>query len=81
VAIWFLNDSFAVQSAASLGNVPPTWSAVLTGDYDGDGKSDILWTDTSGNVAIWFMNGANIASTASLGNVGTTWGVVSANAE
>jgi hypothetical protein len=31
---------------------------VETGDFNGDGMSDILWRDTSGNTAIWFMNGA-----------------------
>jgi HTH-like domain len=32
-----------------------------TGDYDGDGITDLLWRDTSGNTAIWFMNGARPA--------------------
>ncbi len=51
------------------------------GDYNGDGKSDILWIDTSGNLTLWFMNGATISSNAGLGNVGTTWTVQSLNAE
>ena len=51
------------------------------GDYNGDGKSDILWSDTSGNLTLWFMNGATISSNAGLGNVGTTWTVQSLNAE
>ena len=29
-----------------------------TGDYNGDGKSDILWEDNSSNLAVWYMNGA-----------------------
>ena len=83
VAIWFLNSSGGVQSTASVATVPisANWSIVDTGDYNGDGMSDILWTDASGNIAIWFMNGATIASTAALGNVGTTWTVQSLNAE
>ena len=33
-----------------------------THDFNGNNKSDILWRDTSGNVAIWLMNGGTIAS-------------------
>jgi len=52
-----------------------------TGDFDGDSKSDILWRDTSGNTAIWFMNGLQIGSTAGLGNIPTTWTVQGMNAD
>jgi hypothetical protein len=38
-----------------------------THDFNGDGKSDILWHDGSGNVAMWLMNGAQVAP-ASVGN-------------
>jgi hypothetical protein len=83
VAIWFLNSSGTVQSTATVGVVPTSsgWTIVDTGDYNGDGMSDILWTDTSGDLAIWFMNGSTISSTAGLGNVGTSWTVQSLNAE
>ena len=37
-------------------------------DYNCDGKSDILWHDTSGNVALWEMNGAQISASSALGN-------------
>jgi len=83
VAIWFLNSSGYIQSTASVGAVPiaTTWTIAETGDFDGNGKSDILWIDGTGNVAIWFMNGATIASTTGLGNVGTSWTVQATNAE
>jgi FG-GAP repeat len=61
--------------------VSTAWSVVQTGDYNGDGKSDLLWRDTSGNTAMWFMNGATISSSAGLGNVSTVWTVQSAHAE
>jgi hypothetical protein len=61
--------------------VPLTWSIAETGDFNGDAKSDLLWRDTSGNTAIWFMNGATIASTGSVGNISTNWAVQSVNAE
>ena len=79
VAIWFLNAGGAIQSTSAVGTVPATWAIQQTGDYNGDGMSDILWVDGSGNVAIWFMNGATISSTASVGDVGTTWQVQNLN--
>ncbi len=40
-----------------------------TGDSNGDGKSDILWRDTtSGTVAIWLMNGAQVTGAAGVGS-------------
>jgi hypothetical protein len=53
----------------------------LVGDYNADGKSDLLWRDTSGNTAIWFMSGTAVASTAGVGNVPTIWTVQSLSAE
>jgi hypothetical protein len=47
-----------------------------THDFNGDGFSDILWRDTSGQLAMWFMNGASIASATGAGTVTTDWTVV-----
>jgi hypothetical protein len=34
------------------------WKIVGTGDYNGDGKVDIVWRNTStGEVYVWYMNG------------------------
>jgi hypothetical protein len=33
------------------------WQTVGTGDFDGDGRSDIIWRHLNGQVAIWFMSG------------------------
>jgi hypothetical protein len=66
VAIWLMNGQ--VAHAAGVGNVPRSvWKIVGTGDFNGDGKSDILWQDTSGNVAIWLMNGVQVARAAGVG--------------
>jgi FG-GAP repeat len=59
--------------------MPLTWSMAETGDFDGDGKSDLLWRDISGNNAIWFMNGVTAASRAGLGKVPTNWTPRTAN--
>jgi hypothetical protein len=55
--------------------LPGNWSIVGTGDFNSDGCSDILWQDTSGNVAIWEMNGTSVlnASTSFVANVSSNW--------
>jgi hypothetical protein len=47
-------------------------------DFNGDGMSDIAWHDTSGDVAIWLMNGTQVLNpnAAGVGNVATTWSIV-----
>jgi len=46
-----------------------------TGDYDHDGRSDILWQNSSGEVVTWDMNGTSLIGSASLANPGPTWHV------
>jgi hypothetical protein len=36
------------------------------GDCNADGKSDLLWRDSSGNTSMWFLNGATVALTVGL---------------
>ncbi len=79
--MWFLNNNGQVTSSAFVANVATTWSIAETGDFNGDGKSDILWRDTSGNTAIWFMNGGAIMSSASVANVATSWTIQGMNAD
>jgi hypothetical protein len=70
-----------LSQSTGLGSAPTTWSIVETGDFNGDGKSDILWQDTSGNVAIWFMNGAQVTQSAGVGSVPNVWSIQGANAD
>ena len=48
-------------------NPGPSWKAIGTGDFNGDGHSDILWQNTSGQAAIWEMNGTNVIGDGSSG--------------
>jgi hypothetical protein len=47
-----------------------------THDFNGDGKSDIAWRNTNGDVAIWLMNGTQTLSAPDIGNVPTSWSMV-----
>ncbi len=50
------------------------WKIVSTGDFNGDGKSDILWRHSStGKVIIWLMGGISKSSFSSPGTVTTLW--------
>jgi hypothetical protein len=45
-------------------------------DFNGDGKSDIVWRDTSGNTVVWLMNGAQVLSQAGIGVPPLSWSIV-----
>jgi hypothetical protein len=48
-------------------------------DVDGDGKADLVWRHmSSGEVAIWLMNGPTIASSGHLGGVPLAWEITGA---
>ena len=45
-------------------------------DYNGDGKSDIAWRDSGGDLALWIMNGENVAQSAGIAAVSSNWQIV-----
>lgn len=54
--------------------VPPPTPSAAKPDFNGDGKTDILWQNTvTGARVIWLMNGASYSSGVSLGVVPTQW--------
>jgi hypothetical protein len=61
LAIWFKGD-MAGAAFPGYDNQPApvhtSWQVQGVGDFNGDARSDILWRNTNGQVAIWFMNGA-----------------------
>jgi hypothetical protein len=81
-SIWLMTGSATqvqVLSATDLGVVPTTWHIVGTGDFNGNGKSDILWHNDNGDTSIWLMTTTGtqvqVASTTDFGFVPTSWNV------
>jgi hypothetical protein len=83
-SIWLMTTNgtqVQVVSANDLGLIPTSWNVALTGDFNGDGRSDILWSNTNGDTAVWFMSGAQPLLASDLGVVPPSWVVQGAGAD
>ena len=72
-------DGTTATFAGAVGSNPgPTWEIKGTGDFNGDGKSDILWQGQDGTPAIWTMDGTHVLSVGVAGsfNPGADWHVI-----
>ena len=81
--VWLITrdgKSFFFSASPAL-TPPPPWQVQETGDFNGDGKSDILWYGSNGGVAVWLMNGATITAALGVGSLPTDWQIQSANAD
>ena len=59
--------------------VASSWHIVGTGDFDGNGRTDILWQNDNAAVSIWdngLIGGAHIISNA--GWVASSWHIAGA---
>jgi FG-GAP-like repeat len=47
-------------------------------DFNGDYKSDVLWRNDNGDVALWQMNGSTLTTGSVFANISTAWKIASA---
>ena len=79
--IWQLNGT-SVVGAGSPGTAASPWTISETGDFNGDGKTDILWYNTTtGQVVLWFLNGASVIGGGSPGSAPSPWQIQGMNAD
>ncbi len=50
------NGSFSYNAAAGLTMVDSAWQIVGTGDYNGDGRDDLLWRNSNGDFGNWLAS-------------------------
>ncbi len=75
IALWGVQNG-QVTSSSGLGTVTSNFVVQGVGDFNGDGKIDILWRDTnSGALSIWFTNGTQVTSGALVGTLPSNWSV------
>src|SRR5206468_149104 len=60
----------------SPGPIPGSSFLSYSGDFNGDGKQDILWRNgQTGEVDIWFMNGPSVISKTHVAAAGLDWSI------
>lgn len=75
------SGGFAVNNSAALQVVPSSWHVVATGDFNGDGRDDILWRNDNGALGNWLgtANGGFVVNDGSaIRQVPTDWHVAGA---
>ena len=76
-AVWQMANTTIVGGGVVSFNPGPSWLIRASGDFNGDGQSDILWQNSDGSVAVWDMNGAtSIGGGLVAMNPGPSWHVV-----
>ena len=66
LAVWSMNG--VVLTAANLLNPSrpsdPNWRVTATGDFNSDGKTDLVFQHKDGTLAAWLLSGASLTSAA-----------------
>jgi hypothetical protein len=72
MAQWTM-DGTTVTSVGTFAVSDTAWSVSDIGDYNGDGRDDILWQGPDGTFALWTLDGFAVTSVGLIGNPGAGW--------
>jgi hypothetical protein len=65
-AVWYMDGVTRIGAAfinpSKIGD--PSWTLSGVGDFNGDGKDDLVLTHTTGLVGVWFLNGVTMTQGA-----------------
>jgi len=77
--VWELNGTNLIGfGVVPGGHMGPEWHVAAVADLGGDGRSDVVWQNQVGEVAIWTMDGTRLAGFGvSTGHMGPNWNVES----
>jgi len=73
------NGGFVGNDLNALRNLPTSWHVAGTGDFNGDGRDDVLWRNDNGALTDWLgqQNGGFVSNDLNaLANLPTSWQVV-----
>jgi hypothetical protein len=65
----------ASTSGQDVAVVDTGWQIAGVGDFNGDGKSDILWRNANGDTDIWDSNSAGGFTGIDLGIIASAWSI------
>jgi serralysin len=73
-----LSDGTSLMGGGAVGPNPGAdWHVQGTGQFNGDGRSDILWQNDNGQAAVWLMDGTTLLSGMFVGpNPGADWDLI-----
>ncbi len=78
-AMWLMHGTSPATQTV-IATVDTSWQIAgtsslvqATGDFDADGKADMLWRKNDGTLAMWLMNGATPKAQVGIGAVDTAW--------
>jgi hypothetical protein len=64
-------DGEVVSGGGSITDPGKDWALVAVGDFNGDGKADLIWRSTDWKLVGWWMDGTSVTSIKTLAGPGS----------
>lgn len=58
-----------IDSIGVIGRIDPSWHFLAAGDFNGDGRADLMWQNTDSQINDWLMDGTTVVESHGLGTV------------